>query len=444
MKISLSFSRLYVSALVAVMLSPLSGQPDIEFLGLAGKSITDMATYGATIVVGTERDGIYYTDTFQLPDTSWINLGLEGEYVSAVYPHKSGPFGWGITAGLFPALDDPNYIYCNFMTEEFFSNSVGISDSLAVGVYSLAGFPDPTICGEKYAATGGALYRQAFGDTLWEPVYTSASAEGWGIRAVRTKENVGGLVMVGGSEGYTGVLLMKSLDYGDTWDHLYPPSPVLAFAFDMDSTGLDVGHIFVTDGEIIRRSLDGGLTWEAVFTEEYVHTFQSILYDAHTGYVFVAGSLGSVDTGHMLFSQDLGDSWQAVPVDALSTIVALALPGDGYLYFAATYSGVYRFAFSDLAIQKTMTIPSKFALYPSYPNPFNSSTIIPFDLPWETTVSLKVYDVLGREVTRLVEDRMRAGSYSTIWNSGTVPSGIYIARLIIPEHSKSIKMVLLK
>ncbi|MCK4579188.1 MAG: T9SS type A sorting domain-containing protein, partial [Candidatus Marinimicrobia bacterium] len=84
-----------------------------------------------------------------------------------------------------------------------------------------------------------------------------------------------------------------------------------------------------------------------------------------------------------------------------------------------------------------------------YPNPFNPTTTIGFDLSVATEVSLVVYDILGREVTRLVEGQMPAAYHRLTWNGLTsdgkpAPTGVYIARLVTPSHTESIKMVLLK
>ncbi|UCH63940.1 MAG: T9SS type A sorting domain-containing protein [Fidelibacterota bacterium] len=442
-------SSLVIIFLVCIGFFPLTGQVSLEYLGMAEKDITAMSVYGSIMAIGTHDKGVFYTDTSYPPDTNWTSLGLEDKNISAVYPHKSGPIGWGITAGVFPEDGDSVYVYCNHMGGEFFTNSAGISDSFGVGIYSLAGFPDPTICGEKYAATGGALFRQALGDTTWKRLLTSIYLEEWWIMAVGTKEHIGGLVLAGGSDGYTGGLLLKSLDFGDTWDQLYPPHLVMALDFGVVSTGTDVGYIFATDGAVISRSLDGGSTWEAVFTEEYLHTFESILYDSYTGYVFAAGSVGTLEAGHILYSQDLGDSWLEVPTDTLGKIVDLAYPGDGYLYFAAAGSGVFRFPLTTLAVPESSHTPAAFALRGPYPNPFNPVSTIQYDLPQATYVSLTIYNILGREVVRLVDDYMEPGYHYTQWNGRnqlghSVPSGIYIARLVAPEYSNSTKMLLLK
>ncbi len=104
---------------------------------------------------------------------------------------------------------------------------------------------------------------------------------------------------------------------------------------------------------------------------------------------------------------------------------------------------------SSLSVEGVTGVPQTFALHPAYPNPFNPSTTIRFDLPVATDMQLAVYDLLGREVTRLVNGHLEAGYHQQVWNGRDrdgreVPSGIYFVLVVTPEFRKSIKTVLLK
>ncbi|GAJ10912.1 unnamed protein product, partial [marine sediment metagenome] len=81
--------------------------------------------------------------------------------------------------------------------------------------------------------------------------------------------------------------------------------------------------------------------------------------------------------------------------------------------------------------------------------PFNPTTTIRFELPKAAKVYLVIYDILGREVTRLKQEQLGAGYHQVLWNSRDragrdLASGIYFARLVTPEYSKTMKMLLLK
>jgi hypothetical protein len=87
---------------------------------------------------------------------------------------------------------------------------------------------------------------------------------------------------------------------------------------------------------------------------------------------------------------------------------------------------------------------TEYKLYDNYPNPFNPVTIIRWQLPEAGEVSLKVYDLLGREAASLVEDYRSAGIYETEFNASDLPSGIYFYHLNVGAYSVTKKMVLLK
>jgi hypothetical protein len=95
-------------------------------------------------------------------------------------------------------------------------------------------------------------------------------------------------------------------------------------------------------------------------------------------------------------------------------------------------------------------IPKEYSLHDAFPNPFNPSTSIRFDIPKESDVSLAVYDVLGKEVTRLVDERKPPGSYKIQWDANGVSTGIYFYRISVYDtksHLRSIetkKVILVK
>ncbi|MCH7732063.1 MAG: T9SS type A sorting domain-containing protein [Candidatus Marinimicrobia bacterium] len=94
-------------------------------------------------------------------------------------------------------------------------------------------------------------------------------------------------------------------------------------------------------------------------------------------------------------------------------------------------------------------LPDKVQLYQNYPNPFNPITTIRYQLPQENHVSLKIYDIMGREVRNLFDQKVAVGNHQILWNSRnnngkTVASGIYICQLKVGDNLKFQKMVLLK
>jgi hypothetical protein len=93
-------------------------------------------------------------------------------------------------------------------------------------------------------------------------------------------------------------------------------------------------------------------------------------------------------------------------------------------------------------------VPDKFELRQNYPNPFNPRTIIQYAIRDRQFVTLKVYDVLGNEVTKLVDEFRNAGSYEVVFEPSSInhrtASGIYFYRLQAGDYADTKKMVLLK
>ena len=88
--------------------------------------------------------------------------------------------------------------------------------------------------------------------------------------------------------------------------------------------------------------------------------------------------------------------------------------------------------------------PSAFSLSTPYPNPFNSTLHIEYSLPLAGQVSLKLYDISGREVAFIEGSYRTAGEYSTVWEVGRLPSGVYLLLLDAGNSTAMAKVVLVK
>jgi para-nitrobenzyl esterase len=90
------------------------------------------------------------------------------------------------------------------------------------------------------------------------------------------------------------------------------------------------------------------------------------------------------------------------------------------------------------------SLHNKFLLFQNYPNPFNPGTVIKYEIPEETFVLIKLYDMLGREIKTLVDEDERAGIYSFNFNGSELPSGIYFYKISAGKFSQAKKLLLLK
>jgi hypothetical protein len=129
--------------------------------------------------------------------------------------------------------------------------------------------------------------------------------------------------------------------------------------------------------------------------------------------------------------------------------------GDGGAILKTTNGG---FTFTTGIESKNNTIPKSYALYQNYPNPFNPVTKIKFDITsgfpstegrpvgarGNDRVVLKVYDILGKEISTLVNEKLQPGSYEVEFDGSNLPSGVYFYKLSAGNYVGTKRMILIK
>lgn len=95
-------------------------------------------------------------------------------------------------------------------------------------------------------------------------------------------------------------------------------------------------------------------------------------------------------------------------------------------------------------VEINIAAPANFSLAPNFPNPFNPSTKISYTLPTDGFVTLKVYDILGREISSLVNENEKAGRYEISFDGSRLASGVYICKMSSGNYSNTIKMLIMK
>ncbi|MCZ6775420.1 MAG: T9SS type A sorting domain-containing protein [Ignavibacteria bacterium] len=134
----------------------------------------------------------------------------------------------------------------------------------------------------------------------------------------------------------------------------------------------------------------------------------------------------------------------------IESLIPLALAIDStkdrlYLGVGTEYNSNGGLYVRSLTTQVGVAKPEgRFSLAQSYPNPFNSTTTIRYTIPSREHVSLKVYDVLGREIAILVNQEKQAGERTTVFDASSVSSGVYVCRIQAGEFVQTNKMMLLQ
>jgi hypothetical protein len=132
----------------------------------------------------------------------------------------------------------------------------------------------------------------------------------------------------------------------------------------------------------------------------------------------------------------LTNSHEQVNGSALGALPVALPPFGSAVYTISLTSDTLKISNPVQAVEGFQEAPAAFALHQNFPNPFNPTTMIGYDLPHAARVTLTVHDLLGREVSRLVDAEMAAGSHMVSWNGRTgtgVPaaSGVYFCRMLI-------------
>jgi photosystem II stability/assembly factor-like uncharacterized protein len=228
--------------------------------------------------------------------------------------------------------------------------------------------------------------------------------------------------------------LVRSTDNGETWSNLDSTmtNGIVSLACNASN------HIFGGRADGTIRSTDHGTTWtSAMFTKGLVIS----LATEGTTDVF-AGT----DSGKVYRSSDNGVTW--IEIDSglnNERIIDLKVAPDGFLYAATEGGGVYRSTGPVTTVQNNYNnIIKTFVVEQNYPNPFNPMTNFQFAIGSLRFVSLKIYDLLGREVATLVNEEKPAGSYSVRWNATNIPSGVYFYRLTAEGFSVTKSLLLIK
>jgi hypothetical protein len=200
---------------------------------------------------------------------------------------------------------------------------------------------------------------------------------------------------------------------------------------------------------IVAVSKDGVTFLTFPYTDTLISSIP--LRYAYTGLAGVTPTNGAAnprDAGSPLQGHSGGDSFDLATV-GLDTAYYVRITDAGTLVpdFGDSFNldavvAIHQAA--SLDIRDTQWKVQTFRIEQNYPNPFNPSTTINYALPQAGSVTLKVYDVLGREVATLVNEKKAAGSYSVAFNASRLSSGTYIYRLTANGFSQTKKMILAK
>jgi photosystem II stability/assembly factor-like uncharacterized protein len=206
----------------------------------------------------------------------------------------------------------------------------------------------------------------------------------------------------------------------------------------LNQSGIGVA---VGDNGTILRTTDAGLHWLRQPNVSEKSLFAVSLIGLDRG--IIVGTRGTI-----LVTTDAGAHWRTEGSGAAADLFSVAFSGGRNLTIAGSAGTIVHTSNGGVLFVRDDNkghLPAGYVLEQNYPNPFNPVTAIRYEIPARGAyVSLKLYDVLGREIATLVNGMKQPGVYQEKWDGTRFPSGVYLYRLTAGTFSAVKKMILLR
>lgn len=367
----------------------------------------------------------------------------------SLYRSTDGGETWVNTSGEIPAdtilsLESAGkYIFTGTNTGVYRSSDVGSTWETVNAGFAWPSTPINQFANVDtvlYAATEAGVYRSTDLGTSWIP-------EDRGLATGKTPLITYTVATLGIVSAYSGLFVTQDLLGGA---YVLQPEDTTWRYVGLGAHWCDAGALIVVDTGIFAGTWDGIFLYSGSDTtwlprrNGLPQYLEYCIFATADSLLFAL--IGGVSQGFYVTS-DFGDAWTLVNSSSFGGAKVNSIVASKKYLFAGTGSGAWRIPIADIATSVNdhrSQLPAQYALYQNYPNPCNPSTIISYQLPMNTLVTLKVYDELGRLVKTLVDDRQAAGTHSVTFNATSLSSGVYFYRLAAGSFVQTKKLVLIK
>ena len=358
-------------------------------------SVLSLAINGQNLFAGTNYNGAFLS-TNNGENWNAINSGLTSQSVTSFAIKENYLFA-GTNQGIFSSISNGgNWTYSGL--SDLFVNTIAVSGN------------------NIFAGTNHGLFLSTNNGGNW-------TASGLLNRRVYSLSVSGISVFAGTDSG----LFLGGTHIG------------LSF-YDIMSLTINGNNVFAgTDsGGVFLSSNNGGNWIAAGLSNRSIHSLF-----ANGIYLF-----SGTDSG-VYMSANKGVSWLDKNQGFNSSAdIRSIIMGNGFIFGGTYYQSVWRRLYSDIIItgikQITGPVPSSFLLSQNYPNPFNPITNFEFGISDLGFTSLKVYDLLGKEVVILVNEKLNPGLYRVEFDAGNLTSGVYFYRLTAGDFTDTKRMMIVK
>jgi len=386
-----------------------------DHIGLPISRIKNIVFGGDSLIFASTPSGV---QKFNLIKKKWTNLGLQNVEAVTITP-SNHLYAGTYYEGLYKSTDLGK-------TWE----SINLTIDTLMSVYNVLAVNDDTI----FASTEYNLRWSTNGGFSWD---ITKIRTGFFSRSLFLENNTLWTTGYGPYGVPSSIILFKSNDFGLSFDSLlsgfdlsYNNNPICA---------IDNGKVFFAAGDPLRcifKSSNYGLTWQKSLSNKFIYT----VFADEDGVVMTG------DFDSLYLSTDFGESWSSFIQPRYFENYILDIKRDkfGKFYVATRSGGLYELDVITDVKEYPENIPGIFYLFQNYPNPFNPNTTMNFQIPSKSHVTLKVFDILGREVATLVNEEKSPGNYSVNFDGTKLSSGAYFYELKANEIRLSKKMILLR
>jgi len=455
------------------------GGPD----GMGARDVRQTSDGGYIVVGTTSSFGAGLCDYFLVKtnghgDTTWTRTygGIEHDHATCVRLTEDGGYIIaGTTRVIEPYIYDLFVVKTNAAGDTLWTRTYGGTENESVNSIQQTSDGGYVMVGSSTSFGAGScniflIRTDSEGDTLWTRCY---GGEPWRYAYSILQTSDGGYFLGGAISPFGthyGAYFMRTDDRGDTLWTLtyyeeYSSNGISEVQLTDDQGYIAVGAAYSDIGSwawLVKIAPDTFTYAPEIQVSDTLLDFLGVVVgdDSARGItLYNAGNtqliIYSVTTGDSSFFTDFNPSDSLLapgdsviitvtfaPQDTISYDDTLTIDNNDELVMVALHGiGVPPGAVSS---EPSSNPPTAFALTPAYPNPFNATTSIGYDIPVRGVISLEVYDVLGRMVAGLVNGLEEAGRYQVVWDAADLPSGIYFVRMQAGELVRTGKMVLLK
>jgi hypothetical protein len=449
--------RIWLLLIVGLGLPVTTAYSQWLYLGLGGKVVNELKTANQTIYACTDA-GIYDRQIART-DTQWTFMGLQDKSVNglvSISPDTLLASTWmsgvgGDTISIYRTVDGGaswQPYHNGFGPAEFPREAKDLERS-----------PDlPNVI----FATGSHAFLAAKSDDLgasWRPTLGDWYAAAMGTHFVHVDPAMPSIVWAGGETAFYSPFLMKSRDWGESWQWSYSGGLDDNACYCIATAPADTNVAFVgTEGEILKTE-DGGDTWSSVYSPGgYPYFYGVVVSPLRHDCVYAAGGRNSGPPQDLILhiSEDGGTSWQLVVEGTtdhrgVRSLLIIAESSGDRLILGTAGAGVYQYQHVLSAVGEDRGLASSKAGYLSisYPNPFNPQTVIQFKLICAADVSIEIFSIGGRYVDTILAKRQPEGVHEISWNGRDslgrpVASGTYFYRLTAGPYTETKRMVLVR